>query len=202
MLEKEGKRILIDPGNFVAQKYKAQDFLPLDGVLVTHRHADHADPTLIGALAGAGVTVIANQDTTDSLGEIVSEIIDDGGELELGGFKIIAHQLAHCLMVDGTAGPQNTGYIIDDIFFHPGDGVKTAGVEVLAASVPIAGPDISPRDSFAFIQSIGAKTVIPVHYDYFPANPDFFKQTVGRFDKEIVVKPLADGDSIEIESSF
>lgn len=200
LLEKNEKRILIDPGNFVAEKYKPKDFLPLDGVLITHRHADHADSSFINELAKAGVTIIANRDTTEFLGEAVSEIIDDGGELELGGFKVRAHELAHCLMVDGTSGPQNTGYIIDEIFFHPGDGVKTAGVEVQAAAIPIAGPDVSPHDSYAFIESLGAQIVIPVHYDYFVNDPEFFKQTVARFNKEINVAVLKNGESLDVNS--
>ncbi len=200
LLEKNGKRILIDPGNFVAEKYKVKNFLPLDGVLITHRHADHADPDFISELTNAGVTIIANRDTTELLGEVVSEIIDDGGEFELGGFKIRAHELAHCLMVDGSNGPQNTGYIIDEAFFHPGDGVKTVGVEVQAAAIPIAGPDVSPHDAYAFIQTLGAQTVIPVHYDYFVNDPAFFKQTVARFNKEINVAVLKDGESIDVDS--
>ncbi len=202
LLEKDGKRILIDPGNFVAKKYTPKDVLPLDGVLITHRHADHADADFINELAQAGVTIIANRNTTEILGDVISEIIDDGGELELGGFKVRAHELAHCLMVDGANGPQNTGYIIDEIFFHPGDGVKTAGVEVQAAAVPIAGPDVSPHDSYAFIELLGAQTIIPVHYDYFPASPEFFKQTVARFNQEVRVIPLKDEQSVEIEASF
>lgn len=201
LLEKNNKKILIDPGNFVAEKYTAKDFLPLDGVLITHRHADHADPDFISELAKAGVTILANQDTTELLGEIVSEIIDDGGEVELGEFKIKAHELAHCLMVDGSNGPQNTGYIVDDIFFHPGDGVKTAGVQVQVAAIPIAGPDVSPHDSYALIESLGTQTVIPVHYDYFVGNPEFFKQTVARFNQDINVAVLKNGESINVDSN-
>lgn len=200
LLEKKGKQILIDPGNFVAEKYKAKDFLPLEGVLITHRHADHADPNLINELANAGVTIIANRDTTELLGEVVSEIIDDGGELELGGFKVRAHELAHCLMVDGTNGPQNTGYIIDEVFFHSGDGVKTAGVEVQVAAIPIAGPDVSPHDSYAFAEALGAQAVIPVYYDYFINDPEFFKQTVARFNKDMNVAVLKNGESIDVDS--
>lgn len=202
LLEKNGKRVLIDPGNFVAEKYTAKDLLPLDGVLITHRHADHADPTLVGELANAGVTVIANRDTTELLGEIVSEIIDGGGELELGGFKVKAHELAHCLMPDGGEGPQNTGYIIDEIFFHSGDGVQTVGVEVEVAAIPIVGPDISMKDVFAFANQIEVARIIPVHYDKLGVKPEEYAAMAQRFKEPFHFDILEDGQSIEIESSF
>lgn len=198
LLEKDGGRVLIDPGSFVAEKYAAEDFLPLDGVLVTHEHADHADEGLLTALAKADVRIVTNASTADVLSDITTEVVEDGSEIELGGFSVRAHELPHCLMVDGSEGPQNTGFIIDGTFFHPGDGVSTTGVSVDAAAVPIAGPDVSPHDSYAFTQSLGAQIVIPVHYDFFVNDPEFFRQTVARFDGNVNVVPLGDGDSIEL----
>ncbi len=198
LLEKGEGRILVDPGDFVAEKYQAAHFLPLDGVLVTHEHADHADIGLLADFAQAGVKIITNKATKETLGEISAGSIEHGEKVELGGFTVRAHDLPHCLMVDGSEGPQNTGFIIDDRFFHPGDGVSTSGVAVGAAAVPIAGPDVSPHDAYDFIESIGIQTAIPVHYDFFTADPDFFEQTVARFDEKVRVVPLRDEEAIEI----
>lgn len=197
LLEKDDKRILIDPGNFVAEKYQAEDFLPLDGVLVTHRHADHADAGLLGDLAEAGVRIVTNADTAGVLAGITTEVIEDGSEIKLGGFKVQAHELPHCLMVDGSAGPPNTGFIINDTFFHPGDGVSTSGVAVQVAAVPIAGPDVSPHDAYEFIESLGVQTVIPIHYNFFIADPDFFKKIVAGFDGKVSIVPLQDGEAVD-----
>lgn len=198
LLEKSGRRVLIDPGNFVAKKYKAEDFLPLDGVLVTHEHADHADKGLLRAFKEAGVRVVVNASMAEILEGIKTEVIEDGDEFELGGFEVKAHELPHCLMMDGSQGPQNTGYILDDTFFHPGDGVKISGVAVRAAAVPIAGPDVSPHDAYAFMESLGAETIIPVHYDFFIADPEFFKKMAARFDGRVRVAALGVGESLEL----
>ncbi len=198
LIEKEGGRLLIDPGNFAAETYSAEEFLPLDGVLVTHLHPDHADRALLGAFGAAGVRIVANAATAEAFLDINIEVVEDGSDIEIADFHVKAHELPHCLMVDGSKGPQNTGFIIDETFFHPGDGVDTTGVTVGAAAVPISGPDVSPHDAYSFLRSHGFKTAIPVHYDYFIADPDFFKKVVASFTSDVTVVPLRDGESTDV----
>lgn len=172
IIEQDGKHIGIDPGSFVAEKYRAEDLLPLDAILITHEHPDHANPALIKALAQDGrVPVVANQSTKGLLGDLVTRVVTDNEEFEVTGVKIVARELPHCLMSDGSAGPQNTGYVINDTFFDPGDGMSLEGLHVDAAAVPIAGPDVSAKDVFDFVKQLGCKTVIPVHYNFFLENP-------------------------------
>ncbi len=64
VIEKDGKRAVIDPGSLVLPKYKASDILPIDLILITHEHQDHADPALIDQLLAAKkVPVVANAST-------------------------------------------------------------------------------------------------------------------------------------------
>lgn len=198
IIERDNKRIIIDPGSLVTGKYKATDLLPLDGILITHEHPDHADPSLITSLVGqTNIPVVANESATKLLGSLVSKTIKDNDEFELAGFKVKARDLPHCAMVDGSPGPQNTGYVIESTFFHPGDGITISGVSVKTAAVPIAGPDISPRDVHEFIQSLGCTTVIPIHYEYFPADPNFYKNLLSS-DGKLNVIVLNNGESTDI----
>jgi L-ascorbate metabolism protein UlaG (beta-lactamase superfamily) len=172
IIEQQGKRVIIDPGALLSGKYSAQDLLPVDAILITHEHEDHADPDLIRELVGnSKIPVIANQSSKNMLGELVTKVVADNEEFEAAGMKIVARELPHCLMVDGSAGPQNTGYVVDGVFFHAGDGIALDDLQVKAAAIPIAGPDISVRDVFDFIKQLGCQTVVPIHYDYFVENP-------------------------------
>lgn len=198
LLEKNGRRILIDPGNFVADKYKAQDFMPIEAVLLTHLHPDHADLGLLREFQSLDVQIITNKETSEYFSGLDVKVVSDGDTFEVGSFELKVHELAHCLMLDGSTGPQNTGFIIDNKFFHPGDGVGTEGIEIDVVAVPIAGPDISPRDAFSFIKKLSAQMAVPVHYNFFPNDPGFFKEIVGRFDKDVDVAVLDDGESVVI----
>lgn len=168
-----GGRILVDPGNFALDAYDLDDFGELHAVLYTHRHADHFDNRVLDALRERGVRLIANPDVASLLGDDVPGV-GDRERLEVAGFDVVARELPHVPMVDGSPGPPNTGYVIDGAFFHPGDGMDISDLRVPAVAAPIAGPSISFRDAYRFVEKLGAGTVLPVHYDMFIADPYLF----------------------------
>ncbi len=190
VIEGDG-RLLIDPGNYAVDAYSLDDFGPIDGVLYTHRHADHYDERLLDPLRERGAAVFGNADVASLIGEGCTAV-SDGERFEAAGFSITAHDLPHCVMVDGSAGPPNTGFLIDDAFFHPGDGVDIR-VRAKHLAVPIAGPSISFRDAYLCVERTGAERVLPIHYDSFIANPERFVQQCGL--AEVVV--LGHGESAD-----
>lgn len=200
VLEKEGSRIVVDPGALVeGGGFSADDLGEVDGILLTHEHQDHADPEFIRHLIGGrDIPVVGNESTKKYLGEVVTNMVADKEEVTVGGFRVTAHELPHCDMPDGSPGPQNTGYIIDGVLFHPGDGVKTQGVSVQALAAPVAGPDVSPRDAFDLAKSVNAKVVIPIHFDYFKEDPHILAEWAAMLQMPFELKPLRNGESLEI----
>lgn len=190
---------MIDPGSFVAQKYQADEFGPIDAVLLTHEHSDHVHAQLVGAVQVNAKRVIANRSTANVLGELVTEVVEDGNVFQVGEMKITARELPHVAMIDGSPGPQNTGYVIDDVLFHPGDGIKIDDVNVSVGAIPVAGPDISPRDAYELAMSIGCKVMIPIHFDYFREDPDVIVQQVAAKGSPFQVIALQDGESYDTE---
>lgn len=199
VIEQSGKRLVIDPGALVSDKFSAQDLLPVDAILITHEHEDHADPDLIHDLiANRSVPVIANQSAKNLLGDLVTQVVSDNEAFEAAGIKVTARELPHCLMVDGSAGPQNTGYVVDGVFFHAGDGIKLENLQVEAAAIPIAGPDISARDVFDFIKQLRCQTVVPIHYDYFLEDPQLLED-IGKGEvPDVKFVVLGNGQSTEL----
>lgn len=198
LLEKDGSRLLVDPGVLVAQKFPAEALAPVDGILITHEHYDHADPEFIRALtAGADVPVVANAGAKNALGDVVTKVVADGERFQIGAFAVAAHELPHVDMEDGSPGPHNTGYLIDDMLFTPGDGVRAEGVRADILAMPLAGPDISPRDGFDLLRQVGARTVIPVHYDVFLADPEQIAGRAANIAPDVKFMVLRPGDSAE-----
>jgi L-ascorbate metabolism protein UlaG (beta-lactamase superfamily) len=199
LLEHAGSRLLIDPGMPAAQKFSAQDLLPVDGILITHEHRDHADPEFIRRLVeGGGVPMISNQSVKGVLGDLVTKVVQNGEKFRVGNFIVTAHEIPHVDIDDGSAGPQNTGYVVDDKFFAPGDSVRAEGIHAEVLALPLAGPDISPRDSFDLLKQVGAKTAIPIHYDVFLADPDQIAERAAKITPDVQFVVLKDRESIEI----
>lgn len=193
MVEDSGARVLIDPS---AQDAKNFDkFGKLDAVLYTHEHGDHFDPELAEKFAAAGVKLYANASTAKQM-KTQPTIVADSQSIEVSGLKIQAKELPHCLMVDGSTSVQNTGYLLNEKLFHPGDGANLAGLSVEVLAVPLNGPDISLHDAYAFTMQVGAKQVVPIHYDFLGGNPDFLARTLT--EKGVKTHTLKRGESVEV----
>lgn len=175
VVETGSARLLFDPGKYTLEKFGPDDFGPIDAVLYTHRHADHFQIELLEPLVAEGARIITNSDVAKLLQNYEITVLSDGQSTTVGDVHVRAHDIAHCVMVDGTPGPPNTGFVIDERFLHPGDGIEATGtMEVVA--VPIAGPSVSMRDSYLMLEAVQAKHAIPIHYDGFIAKPEQLDQ--------------------------
>lgn len=193
MIEAGGSRLLVDPGSFAADRYLAEAFGPVDAVLWTHRHADHFDPRLVEPLAERGAQLVANADVASLLsGHDVTQV-GHGDAIEVAGVPVTAHDLPHVEMVDGSPGPPNTGFVFDGRLLHPGDAIE-AGFAIDSLALPIAGPSISFRRAYQLVESTGARTVVPIHYDSFVADPALF----GRFCDIARVVALEEGQTVDL----
>lgn len=198
----ESTKIIIDPGNITFQNdYKVEEFQGMDGYLITHQHADHMDPDKIKGILDRGQgTVYGNADVVRKLKELGVDAVTvyDRQSFKVGEFEITPYDLAHCKMVDGSDGPPNTGYLIDGVLFHPGDGDK-APEQLISENValPIAGPSITYDGALKFAQDLKAKVVIPIHFDSrFPAEPEQFNRLA--YKNGIEVRVLKWGEKTEI----
>ena len=170
LIQEGNARILIDPTPHDADAiYKLGQ---LDAVLYTHEHPDHFDAEMAQTFVEQGIAPVYANASTANLINASKTVVTDGQEFNINGVKIKAIELPHCLMTTGKPGPQNTGYLLNNTFFHPGDGVELTGLKVDNLVLPIIGPDISLKDSFEFAKQLSAKNTIPVHYDFLGLKPE------------------------------
>ena len=188
--------MVIDPGMHFLETHQIDELEGVEAVLYTHQHPDHYEPKSAEALLAKGVQVVANASTAELIGAEKVTVVDDGDTFTAAGFGVVARELPHCLLPDGSEGPQNTGYVIDSVFFDPGDGKDIDNLQVANMALPITGPDISMLDAFNFAEKLGVKVAIPVHYRWMGADADTYKQFAKS--RPFEVRVLADGESTEI----
>ncbi|HEX5456066.1 MAG TPA: MBL fold metallo-hydrolase [Candidatus Saccharimonadales bacterium] len=197
LLELDGTRILIDPGaRPFAENRSVEDLGDINAIFFTHEHADHFDKD-IAEKYSSQMPVYVNESTSKQMAGS-PKIIKDGDTVSVGGFQVQARELPHCLMPDGSEGPQNTGYLVNNEFFHPGDGIELPGLKVKYLALPIIGPDVSPKDAFMFVRDTGAEKAIAIHYDVFGVNAEIYKGFSKRYNQPFEILTLTVGESTEL----
>lgn len=193
LIEDEGVRILLDPSG--QEKSRLAGFGQLDGVFYTHEHSDHFDAVMARDFVEQGIARVYANASTSKLINASKTIVQDAQSYDIKGMKISTVELPHCLMVDGSQGPQNTGYLINQKFFHPGDSVGLNRIKVDNLALPISGPDISLKDAYGFTLDTAGKLVIPIHYDFLGGNPEFLGRSLIK--QSVKLRILNIGESIE-----
>jgi L-ascorbate metabolism protein UlaG (beta-lactamase superfamily) len=216
-------RILIDPflkPNNPAAQLTAEDVNPTH-VLLTHGHIDHtADAVAVGKRTGA--PFVAQSELSNILAENGIEDVADpnfGGTVEFdwGWVKLVQafHSSTWAGSEDrpfsptpGTVTGPAGGLVISfagKTLYHLGDTALFSDLKLIAertpvdiAFVPIGGHYTMDRhDAVVAADFVGADTVIPVHYNTFPAietDAEAFKSDVESQTKSKVVV-LAPGES-------
>src|SRR5439155_23175878 len=176
----------------------------IDVVTSSHNHTDHLDPETLGPLLGANpkmdlVIPEANREFVIERLKIVAELprgLDPGQFTTVAGFKIHAVPAAHeQLERDENGRHKFLGYVVefDDAFvYHSGDTVLYDGMieglrrwPIDVALLPINGRaperrvagNLWGREAAQLAKDIGARLVIPCHYEMFEFNtatPDEF----------------------------
>ncbi len=203
VIEKDGKKIMIDPGDLTFDNgFKVADFKDVETILVTHIHPDHLAQEHLDELKQLvdGKKVFGNNEVVEKLGEfgVECEEVTDRQKFSVSGFEIEPIELAHFRATSNITMPKNTGYVLDGVFFDAGDGYELKGLTVDNAALALGGPSVSSVGVLEFIQSLGAKVYIPIHYDIWKRDPAEINKLAGFAKFKIDVRTLNFGEETEI----
>ena len=174
-------RVLIDP--FLTGNPKAAvaaDELDPTHILLTHGHADHYGDT-VEIAKRTGAPVVAIVELANEIGGKGVDVVDPnlGGTVELpGGWVRLVPALHTAVSPDGTPHVA-AGLVVklgETTVYHLGDTCLFSDLalpgrrnDLDVALVPIGGHYTMDRhDAVEAAKLVGAKTVIPCHYDTFP----------------------------------
>ncbi|MBF6148774.1 MBL fold metallo-hydrolase [Nocardia nova] len=164
-LEKDGSRIVLDPGTFTADAKAA--VTGAAAALITHEHFDHFDDALLAAALDDDpeLRILGPRAVLDKLGSHGGrvQILTTGDDLSVGGFTVGVHGDRHATIHADIPCVDNLGYLIDETLFHPGDAYFVPEVPVDTLLLPTSGPWTKLGEAADYLRAVKPRRVIQIH---------------------------------------
>ncbi|CAG6393714.1 MBL fold metallo-hydrolase [Streptomyces cocklensis] len=162
-LEKDGRRLVIDPGGLS----DATALEGADAVLVTHEHFDHFSEAVLRRAAAArpGLQIWTNPSVAkrlDGLGTQVSTT-GDGDAFTVAGFDVRVHGAWHAVIHPDVPRIPNIGFLVDDALFHPGDALTVPDGPVGTLLLPVHAPWSTVGDLIDYVREVAPRDAYAVH---------------------------------------
>ncbi|WP_416237212.1 MULTISPECIES: MBL fold metallo-hydrolase [Streptomyces] len=163
-LERNGRTLVIDPGNFS----EPDAAVGAEAVLVTHEHPDHFDEgRLRTALEADPATEIwtlrsvAEQLAAAFPGRV--HTVGHGDAFQAAGFEIEAHGELHAVIHPDLPRVTNVGYLVDGAVFHPGDALTVPGRPVETLLLPVHAPWSKLSEVVDYVREVRPRRAYDVH---------------------------------------
>lgn len=205
-----GGTLLIDPGryNLDPGRLTADTVPTAQTIVITHRHTDHFDMSIIKSLLRrSSPTILTNKGIQETLRSenIEARILEPGMKVESSGFSLTAIQADH--RVNGEVIP-NFGLVVsadessfyytsDTLYINPSSLPRETHTKYLFLPISGRGVTMDANDALKFAKEIKAEVTIPVHLDS-PKDKDIDPQEfVGKVEKEgLKARTLKFGEEI------
>ena len=141
----------------------------LDGVLVTHQHADHLDVDNIGDLLDANTEtrVIVESAVVSMVGDHPAETAMVGDKVRIGDLDIEVVGGEHAVIHDQIPRIGNVGFVVSEAggpkVFHPGDSYATVPSEIDLLALPLTAPWARVAMTIDFANAVKPSRLIPIH---------------------------------------
>lgn len=211
LIETNGKRILIDPGDIqYNESLLWKEWSNIDVLLVTHKHGDHCHANAIKELARNPKTKFyTTREVADAYPDLslrIVKLVKAGDVLTFENVKVEVVRAIHGYIPPLKGGREineNVGYIVDDganRAYQTSDTIcfeNDYKCDILFVPVVNHGLVMGPWEAALFAKETGASLVIPVHYDN-PTHPADFEHIKKEFGAQgLNYKFLEIGETIE-----
>ncbi|WP_406096738.1 MBL fold metallo-hydrolase [Streptomyces sp. NBC_01013] len=164
-LEKDGSRILLDPGTLTPDTQDA--VAGAAAVLITHEHFDHFDHALLASALDADpeLRVFGPRAVLDKLGSHAGRVrvLAAGDTLGIAGFTVAVHGGRHATIHADIPCVDNLGYLIDEAVFHPGDAYFVPEAPVATLLLPTSGPWTKLGEAADYLRAVEPRQAIQIH---------------------------------------
>ena len=161
-LELEGKKAFIDPGSYTEDVSAAKDVVAL---VITHAHDDHCfQAQAAGLLAtNPGLKIFGTSEVAAKLSSLPVTTVYHGDFHEVEGFRFEFFGDMHQLIHQSIPLIQNTGVMVNDLIYYPGDSYTTPERPVKLLACPTSAPWLRIGDVMDFVSEIAPEKFIATH---------------------------------------
>jgi len=204
-LDVRGTRVLIDPGNYS----RVPETAGVDALVLTHAHADHADPALVRQILvdSPAAVLLAPAEAVAALVEVISatgaevDTVKPGDAAALGATVLAFTGGRHAPVHRDIDSGANVGVLVDGTLYHPGDSFVLPDRQVPVLATPVSGPWLKLGEVLDFVAGVRPGRVLPIH-DAFLSDVGM-RSTVARLEYVAgehggALLPLVDGESAEV----
>jgi L-ascorbate metabolism protein UlaG (beta-lactamase superfamily) len=163
-LEKDGQRLVIDPGAFTEQDAA----VGADAILITHEHADHFSEERLRAALDANPAAhiwtlagVAGQIATAFPGRV--HTVGEGDTFTAAGFDIEVHGQLHAVIHPDIPRITNVGYVADGTVFHPGDALTVPDRPVETLLLPLHAPWNKFSEILDYVREVAPRRAVDIH---------------------------------------
>jgi L-ascorbate metabolism protein UlaG (beta-lactamase superfamily) len=162
-LEKDGARLVIDPGVWSGPDVLAR----ASAILVTHEHNDHLDAGAVRAALAAdpGLQLWANETVAGQFALFSDRVhaVRHGDTFSAAGFDVHVYGTDHAVIDRIIPVIRNTGFAVDGQVFHPGDSFTVPEEPVPVLLVPVTAPWLKFSEVADFIRTVAPERGFWIH---------------------------------------
>ncbi|MGW2329745.1 MBL fold metallo-hydrolase [Streptomyces sp. NPDC001700] len=163
-LEKDGQRLVIDPGG-VSEEDAA---VGADAILVTHEHFDHFNEERLRAALDANpgariwtLASVAGQIAAAFPGRV--HTVGEGDTFTAAGFEVEVHGQLHAVIHPDIPRITNVGYVVDGSVFHPGDALTVPDRPVETLLLPLHAPWNKFSEVLDYVREVAPRRAVDIH---------------------------------------
>jgi L-ascorbate metabolism protein UlaG (beta-lactamase superfamily) len=152
-LEKDGRVLVLDPGEFTAPEAISD----ADAVLVTHAHFDHFSADRIPDHAEVWTCATVAQQLPNA------HVVEAGNAFKAAGFSVTVTGKWHVHAHPYAQLAENVGFLVDDDVYHPGDSFTAPGAPVGTLLLPTNAPWLRLFDAAQFLYAVRPERAFSIH---------------------------------------
>jgi L-ascorbate metabolism protein UlaG (beta-lactamase superfamily) len=162
VLEEQGKKLIIDPGEFTPD---LGDINTIIAVVVTHVHGDHLSNEHLARIfvANPNVKIFTTMEAAKVINDSRALAVKTGSEQTVGPFTLRFYGELHNVIHPEWPQNQNIAVLINDAVYYPGDSFTIPDRKVVTLAVPVGAPWLKMGEAIDFVKAVAPQQFFRTH---------------------------------------